>query len=114
MENGGAGVRAVEMRKTKRVGDRERRWRKRESEMQKGMRKGEGAREKEGDHVRKDGSGEGATGRQGEEREEGTIGGKSGRPRKGGRVRNERGETHHIKPRRAEKKRFALPGLAMG
>lgn len=50
----------------------------------------------------------------GEEREEGTIGGKSGRPRKGGRVWNERGETHHIKPRRAEKKRFALPGLAMG
>ncbi|KYM84990.1 hypothetical protein ALC53_04778 [Atta colombica] len=49
-----------------------------------------------------------------EEEEEETIGGKSGRPRKGGRVRNERGETHHIKPRRAEKKRFALPGLAMG
>lgn len=71
-------------------------------------------REKEGDHVRKDGSGEGTTGPGGEEGEEGTIGGKSGRPHKGGRVRNERGETHHIKPRCAEKKRFALPGLATG
>lgn len=80
-------------------------------------RKREHETEKERDHVRKDGSGEGTTGRGGEggeKGEEGTIGGKSGRPRKGGRVRNERGETHHIKPRRAEKKRFALPGLAMG
>lgn len=51
----------------------------------------------------------------GEKGGEETIGGKSGRPRKGGKVQSERGETrYHIKPRRAEKKRFALPGPAMG
>lgn len=101
---GCGGVRAVEMRKTKRVGDH---------------REGHGSgREEERDrqrgrdhHVRKDGNGEGTTGRGGRGKErEGTIGGKSGRPRKGERESGAGEERrHHIKPRRAEKKRFALP-----
>lgn len=83
--------RAVEMRKTKRVGSREgekvTERRKREARKEGEKEKGGGENTYERMAAAKERQSAGEKG--GEE----TIGGKSGRPRKGGKVQSERGET---------------------
>lgn len=86
-----AGVCAVEMRKTKRVGSREgeKVTERRKREARKEGEKEKGGRENTYERMAA------AKERQstGEKGGEETIGGKSGRPRKGGKVQSERGET---------------------